>query len=53
MIGKISSPQTGYSATVDFKTKPFFSTEQNKIVAEVFPPNTKKCILKVLIDSMD
>jgi len=44
---KISSPQTGYSATIEFKTKPFFSTEQNKILAEVFPPNTKKCILKV------
>jgi len=44
---KISCPQTGYNATVEFKTKPFFSTEQNKIVAEVFPPNTKKCILKI------
>lgn len=50
MIGKISSPQTGYSATIEFKTKPFFSTEQNKILAEVFPPNTKKCILKVSTD---
>ena len=46
-LGKISCPQTGYNATVEFRTKPFFSTEQNKIVADVFPPNTKKSILKV------
>ena len=45
--GKISCPQTGYHATIEFKTKPFFSNEQNKIIAEVFPPNTKKSILKV------
>ena len=44
---KISCPQTGYSATVEFKTKQFFSAEQNKIVAEVFPPGGKKNILKV------
>ena len=44
---KISCPQTGYSATVEFKTKQFFSAEQNKIVAEVFPPSGKKNILKV------
>jgi len=44
---KISCPQTGYNATIEFKTKPFFSNEQNKIIAEVFPPNTKKSILKV------
>ena len=44
---KISCPQTGYSANVEFKTKQFFSTEQNKIVAEVFPPQGKKNILKV------
>ena len=46
-LGKISCPQTGYNATVEFRTKPFFSTEQNKIVADVFPLNTKKSILKV------
>ena len=47
IVGKISCPQTGYNATIEFKTKPFFSNEQNKIIAEVFPPNTKKSILKV------
>ena len=47
VIGKISCPQTGYNATIEFKTKPFFSNEQNKIIAEVFPPNSKKSILKV------
>merc|ERR550532_2036054 len=44
---KISCPQTGYNATIEFKTKPFFSNEQNKVIAEVFPPNIKKSILKV------
>ena len=47
ILGKISCPQTGYNATIEFKTKPFFSNEQNKVIAEVFPPNIKKSILKV------
>ena len=44
---KISCPQTGYNTTIEFKTKQFWGTEQNKIVAEIFPPNGKKNILKV------
>merc|ERR1719282_1922706 len=45
---KISCPQTGYSTTIEFKTKSvLWGTEQNKIVAEIFPPNGKKNLLKV------
>jgi len=45
----ISCPQTGYRAEVEFKCKQFWGTEQNKVVAEVFPPVgvSKKSILKV------
>jgi len=45
----ISCPQTGYRAEVEFKCKQFWGTEQNKVVAEVFPPATvsKKSLLKV------
>jgi len=43
----ISCPQTGYRAEVEFKCKQFFSSEQNKVVAEVFPPQSKKSLLKV------
>jgi len=45
----ISCPQTGYRAEVEFKCKQFWGTEQNKVVAEVFPPASvsKKSLLKV------
>lgn len=45
----ISCPQSGYRAEVEFKCKQFWGTEQNKIVAEVFPPSSvsKKSLLKV------
>jgi len=45
----ISCPQTGYRAEVEFKCKQFWGTEQNKVVAEVFPPVgvSKKSLLKV------
>ena len=49
---KISCPQTGYNTTIEFKTKQFWGTEQNKIVAEIFPPNGKKNILKVVSDQI-
>jgi len=46
---EISCPQTGYRAEVEFKCKQFWGTEQNKVVAEVFPPVgvSKKSLLKV------
>jgi len=45
----ISCPQTGYRAEVEFKCKQFWGTEQNKVVAEVFPPASvsKKSLMKV------
>ena len=48
----ISCPQTGYRAEVEFKCKQFWGTEQNKVVAEVFPPVgvSKKSILKVWLN---
>lgn len=47
--GKVSliCPTTGYSANIEFKCKQFFSSDVNKIVAEVFQPNSKKSILRV------
>ncbi|TRY74648.1 hypothetical protein TCAL_01622 [Tigriopus californicus] len=47
--GKVSliCPATGYSANIEFKCKQFFSSDVNKIVAEVLPPNSKKSILRV------
>ena len=44
---RISCPQSGFSANVEFKTKQFFSSDQNKVTAEVFAPNGKKSVLKV------
>merc|ERR1719410_1395368 len=44
---RISCPQSGFSANVEFKTKQFFSSDQNKVTAEVFAPNSKKSVLKV------
>ena len=49
---KISCPQTGYNTTIEFKTKSvLWGTEQNKIVAEIFPPNGKKNLLKVSLNT--
>ena len=36
-----------FRADVEFKCKPFWSNEMNKIVAEVFPKDSKKALLKV------
>merc|ERR1712223_1105541 len=44
---EINCFKTGYSASLEFKCKPFFSSEMNKVSAEVFAPNIKKPILKV------
>ena len=47
---KISCPQTGYSANIEFKCKPFFGSDQNKVVAEVLIPGGKKPMLKVSLE---
>jgi len=44
---EITCPQTGYRADVEFKCKPFWSNDVNKIAAEVYPKDSKKSILKV------
>ena len=49
----ISCPQSGYRAEVEFKCKQFWGTEQNKVVAEVFPPGGKKNLLKVENSSVE
>jgi len=43
----IQCPTTNYSANVDFKCKQFFSSDVNKITAEVISPVTKKPVVKV------
>jgi len=47
--GKVSitCPQTGYRAEVEFKCKQFFSSECNKVSAEVFARDSRKPFLKV------
>eukprot|EP00096_Caligus_rogercresseyi_P004302 TRINITY_DN18515_c0_g1_i1.p1 TRINITY_DN18515_c0_g1~~TRINITY_DN18515_c0_g1_i1.p1 ORF type:complete len:730 (-),score=209.52 TRINITY_DN18515_c0_g1_i1:163-2292(-) len=47
--GKVSITcvQTNYTANIDFKCKPFFSSDVNKVSAEVFAPTGKKPFLKV------
>ena len=44
---KISCPQSGYSANIEFKRKPFWGAEYNKVTAEILPPGGKKNIVKV------
>ena len=43
----ITCPQTGYRAEVEFKCKQFFSSECNKVSAEVFARDSRKPFLKV------
>ena len=44
---KITCPQSGYSANIEFKRKPFWGAEYNKVTAEIMPPGGKKNIVKV------
>ena len=46
---KITCPQSGYSANIEFKRKPFWGAEYNKVTAEIMPPGGKKNIVKVNI----
>uniref|UniRef100_T1IK17 Oxysterol-binding protein n=1 Tax=Strigamia maritima TaxID=126957 RepID=T1IK17_STRMM len=43
----ISCTKTGYSATVNFLTKPFYGGKKHRISADVFQPNDKKPFLTV------
>lgn len=43
----ISCAKTGYSANVEFITKPFYGGKKHRIMAEVFQPNDKKPFLTV------
>jgi hypothetical protein len=38
----VSCPQTGYNATVEFLTKPFYGGKKHRISCEAFRPNEKK-----------
>ena len=38
-----------FRADVEFKCKPFWSNDVNKIAAEVYPKDSKKSILKVIL----
>uniref|UniRef100_A0A0A1XSZ4 Oxysterol-binding protein n=1 Tax=Zeugodacus cucurbitae TaxID=28588 RepID=A0A0A1XSZ4_ZEUCU len=39
---EIRCPQTGYHATIEFLTKPFYGGKRNKVTAEIYAPNEKK-----------
>jgi len=43
----INCPQTNYTAQIEFKCKQFFSSDVNKVTAEVCGPGQKKPFLKV------
>jgi hypothetical protein len=43
----ITCAKTGYSANVEFLTKPFYGGKKNRITAEVFQPNDKKSFLSI------
>ncbi|KAL7058530.1 hypothetical protein AAHC03_016687 [Spirometra sp. Aus1] len=43
----IDCPRTGFSATVDFRTKPFYGGKKDQIRAEVFAPGEKRPMLTV------
>ncbi|XP_076338053.1 oxysterol-binding protein-related protein 9 isoform X1 [Tachypleus tridentatus] len=43
----ITCAQTGYSATVEFLTKPFYGGKKHRITAEVFQPNDRKPFMSV------
>ncbi|VDL88376.1 unnamed protein product [Schistocephalus solidus] len=43
----IDCPRTGFSATVEFHTKPFYGGKKDQIRAEVFAPGEKRPLLTV------
>jgi hypothetical protein len=44
----IACAKTGYSANVEFLTKPFYGGKKNRITTEVFQPNDKKPFLSII-----
>jgi hypothetical protein len=43
----ITCAKTGYSANVEFLTKPFYGGKRNRITADVLQPNDKKPFLSI------
>lgn len=43
----ITCAKTGYSANVEFLTKPFYGGKKNRVTTEVFQPNDKKPFLSI------
>jgi oxysterol-binding protein-related protein 9/10/11 len=43
----ITCAKTGYSASVEFLTKPFYGGRKNRITAEVFQPSDKKAFVTI------
>ena len=43
----VSCAKTGYNATVDFLTKPFYGGKKHRIAGNIYAPNEKKpfCVL--------
>jgi len=46
-IVTISCPKTGYSAQIEFHTKPFYGGKKDQITAEMYSPNDKKSFCTV------
>ncbi|XP_018792651.1 PREDICTED: oxysterol-binding protein-related protein 9 isoform X1 [Bactrocera latifrons] len=44
---EIRCPQTGYHATIEFLTKPFYGGKRNKVTAEIYAPNEKKPFVSI------
>ncbi|XP_052243757.1 oxysterol-binding protein-related protein 9-like isoform X2 [Dreissena polymorpha] len=38
----VSCPKTGYNATIDFLTKPFYGGKKHRVTGSMFAPNDKK-----------
>ena len=43
----ITCAKTGYSASVEFQTKPFYGGRKNRILAEVYQPLDKKAFVTI------
>jgi len=44
---EITCAASGYSATMEFLTKPFYGGKKNRMTAEVFAPNQKKAFMTI------
>jgi hypothetical protein len=43
----ITCAKTGYNATIEFLTKPFYGGKKNRLTAEIFAPSEKKSFLSI------